>query len=85
VLPNQIYADDGTSVLGPVPKKLLSESASTIGDIEALLIQALGTQNRSNAVQMRFANAEHWEQIPAWDATEYLRLVGAYVPDRWRA
>ena len=78
VLAKTVY-EDGTSALGPVPKELLTDSRSTIGDIEALLIQALGTQKRSNAMQMRFALGEPWEQIPPWDVEKYLGRVAAYV------
>jgi hypothetical protein len=62
-----------------VPKQLLTDSHATIGDIEALLIQALGTQKRSNAVQMRFAQAEHWEQVPPWDVEKYMDRAAGYT------
>lgn len=75
VLPDMVYTDDGSNVLGPVPTRLLTDSRATIGDVEALLIQALGTQKRSNAVQMRFANGDHWEQIPPWEVEKYLGRV----------
>ena len=60
---------DGTRRLGQVPAKLLSNSESTIGDIEALLIQCLGTYRTGNRQQMRFVSADHWTQIrqDEWD------------------
>ena len=78
VLANTVY-EDGTSALGPMPRQLLTDSRATIGDIEALLIQALGTQKRSNAVEMRFAQGEPWEQVPPWDVQKYMDRVAAYV------
>lgn len=63
---------DGTRGLGQVPKQLLTDTTSTIGDIEALLIQSLGTQHRGNKVQMRFAVANPWEQVMAHEAEDLL-------------
>jgi hypothetical protein len=60
--------------------QLLTDSRATIGDAEALLIQALGTQKRSNEVQMRFAQGEHWEQIPPWEVEKYMDRVAAHSP-----
>jgi hypothetical protein len=67
--------DDGTCALGEVHKQLLTNSDSTIVDIEALLIQALGTHKRSNLVQMRFAAAEHWSQVTLRESDELLERV----------
>jgi hypothetical protein len=58
--------------LAPVPEQVLTDSHATIGDLEAVVIQALGTQKRSNEVQMRFAQAEHWEQIPPSEVKQYM-------------
>lgn len=66
---------DGTRSLGKVPAKLLTESKWTIGDIEALMIQSLGTQKRGNAQEMRFAAAEKWTQVMSHEAEEYLEKV----------
>lgn len=44
------YAD-GTSVLGSVPERLLADAKWGIRDIEALLIQTLGTQHRGNSMR----------------------------------
>lgn len=63
---------DGTRNLGQIPKQLLTDTTSTIGDIEALLIQSFGTQHRGNAVQMRFAVANPCEQVMAHDVEDLL-------------
>jgi hypothetical protein len=63
---------DGTQTLGRAPTRLNTATHSTIGDVEALLIQALGTQHRSNAVQMRFASADPWTQIMAHETEKYV-------------
>ena len=73
VLPDQL--GDGTRALGPLPKQLMTNSDSTIGDIEALLIQALGTHKRGNLVQMRFVAAEHWSQVMRHDTDMLLEEV----------
>lgn len=66
---------DGTRDLGDVPKRLLTESRWTIGDIEALLIQSLGTQHRGNWQEMRFAAARRWTQVMAHEVNRYLEKV----------
>jgi hypothetical protein len=75
---------DGTCDLGNVPKSPRADSASTIGDIEALLIQSLGTQHRGNAVQMRFAQAEHWTQVMLHETERYLDRLDTPQPSRAR-
>ncbi|MEY2450878.1 MAG: hypothetical protein QOD92_452 [Acidimicrobiaceae bacterium] len=67
---------DGTRKLGAVPNRLLTQSRSTIADIEALMIQSLGTQKRGNAQEMRFAAAQKWEQVMRHEVDEYLDKVG---------
>jgi hypothetical protein len=67
---------DGTRKLGKVPQRLLTESKWTIGDIEALLIQSLGTQGRGNRQEMRFAAARRWTQVMRHEIDGYLRKVG---------
>jgi len=66
---------DGTRQLGMIPKRLLTKSASTIGDIETLLIETLGTYRTANIQQMRFASAERWSQIPRVDRDHYLHKI----------
>lgn len=66
---------DGTRKLGKVPDRLLTESRSTIGDIEALLIQSLGTQHRGNRQEMRFASAQPWLQVMHHEVEKFLGRV----------
>lgn len=66
---------DGTKKLAAVPRRLLTESKHTVGDIEALLIQSLGTQMRGNAQEMRFAAAEEWTQVMRHQVRDYLDKV----------
>ena len=68
--------DDGTQKLGETPKKLLSNSARAIGDVEALLIQAPGTYRTGNRQQMKFASASRWEQVRDHERDSYLNTVG---------
>jgi hypothetical protein len=63
---------DGTRRLGVVPKQLLTESKQTISDIEALLIQSLGTQHRGNKQQMQFHSAVKWLQIMDYETEIFL-------------
>ncbi|MDQ3673252.1 MAG: GIY-YIG nuclease family protein [Gemmatimonadota bacterium] len=65
----------GVNSLGASPKQLLTDTADTIGDIEALLIQALGTQRRGNWQEMTFAAARHWDQLTPSDSDIYLGRV----------
>lgn len=58
----------GLHELGVVPKRLLTDSDKTIGDIEALLINVLNARGDSN--DMKFARADCWEQVPR-DKVEY--------------
>jgi hypothetical protein len=66
---------DGTRDLGKVPERLLTDSRWTIGDIEALLIQSLGTQHRGNVIQMRFVGADHWTQVMEHETEFYLERL----------
>jgi hypothetical protein len=68
---------DLTQSLAKLPRSLVTDSRETIADIEALLIQALGTHKRGNRHQMRFGLAERWEQVLLHERDMYLeRLVG---------
>lgn len=58
----------GLHELGVMPKRLLTDSDKTIGDIEALLINVLNARGNNN--DMKFARADCWEQV-ARDETEY--------------
>jgi hypothetical protein len=74
---------DGTLDLGKVPQRLVTDSRSTIGDIEALLIQSLGTQHRGNKHEEHFASALHWTQVMAHEAEDILKRLPK--PPRSRA
>lgn len=67
--------EDGTQRLGKVPERLLTESRWTIGDIEALMIQALGTQHKGNRMTMRFAAADQWHQVMDHEVVKYLERI----------
>jgi hypothetical protein len=65
----------GLNALGTAPKQLLTDTEDTVGDIEALLIQTLGTQRRGNWQEMKFAAARQWDQLTAADSDLYVRRV----------
>jgi len=50
-------------------------SPHPIGDVEALLIQTLGTHHRENALKMRFGSAREWTQIMEHEVDAYLAAV----------
>lgn len=60
----------GVQQLGALPKHLLTDTTSTIRDIEALLMMALGTTRTGNVQSMKFRSAEEWTQVP-YDDTDY--------------
>ena len=66
---------DGTRDLGAPPHRLLTNSHWTIGDMEALLIQALGTQHRGNLQTMKFAAAQMWTQVMRDEVETYFAKV----------
>lgn len=77
---------DGLMKLSKMPESLLTDSRSTIGDIEALLMVTLGTTTRGNKLTMKFNAAKKWEQVPLSDAHRYYRLVGSRLyreEDEW--
>jgi hypothetical protein len=63
---------DGTQSLARLPKNLVTDSRETIADVEALLIQTLGTHKRGNRIQPKFGLAERWEQILIDERDTYL-------------
>lgn len=67
--------DDGAKLLGKVPQKVLTNSDSTIRDIEALLIESLGTHRTSNIQKMKFASALKWEQVKLDETQKYLNRL----------
>jgi hypothetical protein len=54
------------------PTKMLTHSTQTIRDIEALLIQSLGTYRVGNKQQTKFVSAERWTQIMYTEVDEVL-------------
>lgn len=67
---------DGLQQLGAMPRQLVTGTASTIGDIEALLMHTLGTVGLGNKNSMRFKNADRWEQVPEYETDDWLDRVG---------
>ena len=61
----------GLQKLGEVPVGVLTDSRSSVADIEALLIEALGTRWVGNTRSESFAGAVKWEQIMWSERTEY--------------
>lgn len=66
---------DGTRRLAVMPEVLLSHSQRAIRDIEALLIQCLGTYRNDNIQKMKFTSAEKWEQVGFNDTDHYLKRL----------
>ncbi len=66
---------DGLQMLGTMPKQLVSGTASTIGDIEALLMLSLGTVERGNTQTMKFKNADRWDQVQRHEVDHWLRRL----------
>lgn len=62
--------DSGMKVLESGKDKVKSSQFTTIGDLEALLIAAMGT--RLNRAKMKFSDAECWSQIAYDDSDTYL-------------
>jgi hypothetical protein len=62
--------ESGFSVLESGKDRVTSSQSTTIGDLEALLIAAMGT--RSNRVKMKFSDAVKWDQIPYDKCEEYV-------------
>ena len=55
---------EGVLALDQPARSEEDEDLTTIGDLEALLIAAIGP--KLNRVKMRFASAEKWEQVEYW-------------------
>jgi hypothetical protein len=66
---------DGRQALAAPQASLFTDTRETIADLEALLIQALGTHKRGNRQEMRFGIAERWEQIVLGDHEEFLQRL----------
>lgn len=57
--------DDGVLSLTEPRRDVSDDTSTTIGDLEALLILAMGP--KLNLQKMRFETAEKWEQIEYWE------------------
>lgn len=62
--------DKGLNYLEAGKDKVKTSQFTTIGDLEALLIAAMGT--RSNRAKMKFSDAALWTQINYDDCEKYL-------------
>lgn len=65
---------DGTQRLKVLGQLAIGSVTAAIGDIEALLIKAIGPRNKQN---MSFAKAEEWTQILRDQAEMYLARVAS--------
>jgi hypothetical protein len=65
----------GLQRLGEVPAGVLTDSKSSVADIEALLIEALGTRWVGNARSESFVGAVRWEQVRWSEQDEYRAKV----------
>ena len=63
---------DGICVLKELASVALGSPSAMIGDIEALLIQAMGLSNKAN---MKFREARNWEQVRLHEIDRYLDRV----------
>jgi len=64
--------DDKTKKLGKLTNISLGTTEKAIGDIEALLIKAMGLRN---IAQMNFEDAEEWEQVENHEVEYYLEKI----------
>lgn len=62
--------ESGMKFLEPRKDKVKTSQHTTIGDLEALLIAAMGT--RLNRAKMKFSDADCWSQIAYDDCDTYL-------------
>jgi hypothetical protein len=63
---------DKTNKINRLKELSLGKTYQAIGDIEALLIKAMGL---SNIAQMKFANAEEWVQVEDHEVEYYLGKI----------
>jgi len=63
----------GVLSLNQPDRDVTDDTSTTIGDLEALLIAAMGT--KLNKKKMRFDKADKWEQIGYWEWETYLARV----------
>lgn len=53
--------------------EISDNTQATIGDLEALLIRAIGP--KLNTAWMKFKNADHWDQVADYEEETYLPRV----------
>ena len=59
--------------LGDLGTDISEDTSTTIGDLEALLIKAIGP--KINKSDMKFKNAEEWAQIEYDSIDKYLKRL----------
>jgi hypothetical protein len=74
----------GLSPLKQLPQRSGGSAGVEIGDMEALLITALGTAETGNKQKMRFAAADEWRQIKLDEVEKYQLPPGRYRAGRSR-
>lgn len=70
---NKGKTKEGLCSVKPLADLSLGKSAKAIGDIEALLIKAMGL---SNVADMNFASAKEWLQVQSHEIEHYMGKVG---------
>lgn len=64
--------DEGLCQLADLANFSLTDPKKVIGDVEALLIKAMGL---SNIAQMKFESAEEWTQIKEHEVKHFLKKI----------
>ena len=68
-------ASTGILELGDPEADITEDTSTTIGDLEALLIRAIGPKRNKNF--MKFKSAERWIQIDYYETDKYLEKLSA--------
>ena len=68
--------NDGVLSLNQPRRDVTDDTSTSIGDLEALLIAAMGP--KLNQQKMRFDSAERWEQVSYWEWDEKYKPLVAY-------
>lgn len=75
---------NGVQEIGSPQSDVTEDTATTIGDLEALLIRAIGPKR--NTAKMNFKNAERWNQIEDENVDQFLnRLILSKIAKRTQA
>ena len=76
--PMQTGADPyGVGLLEDMSSKVLTDSKLSMRDIEALLIQVLGTHRILNGQVTKFPNAQEWKLVPAEEQLDWMERLQA--------